>query len=93
MIDPYERHILALSAALLAERAVSAVRTPPVCAFLRSFRESVGRANISVGGVSVSLGQERERSPARIREGWISTERLTDARDVLRCGNERGEER
>lgn len=95
MIDPAEAHILLLSAARIAERAASSVvaatRAPTTRAFFRSFRESVGRANVSVGGVSVNLGQERERPAARIREGWIEASRLTDARDVLRCVNERGE--
>jgi hypothetical protein len=93
MIHPYERYILLLPAARIAERAASSVvaatRAPATRAFFRSFREAVGRANVSVGGVSVSLGQERERPAARIREGWIEAPRLTDARDVLRCGNER----
>lgn len=88
MIDPSASHILLLSAARISERATSSVvaatRAPATRAFFRSFREAVGRANVSVGGVSVSLGQERERPAARIREGWIDVSRLTNARDVLR---------
>lgn len=58
-------------------------RVIPLRAFLRRFREAMQRASVSVGGVSVSLGQERERPAARIREGWIETTRLTRGIDVL----------
>lgn len=89
MIDPYERHILTLSAALIAERVVSAVRQPPARAFFRHFREAMSRASVSVGGVSICFDSHREQPESRLRDGRIEVSRLTQQRDVLRCGNER----
>jgi hypothetical protein len=74
----YEGDTLLMSAAHIASRAAALVKAAhgaPARAFLRSFREAMSRASVSVGGVSISFDAQRERAESPLRSGHISTRR------------------